>query len=108
MNSNIRTFYLYTVCFVTLCMIVSGVVIAINNIALYIMPNSYIFYENENSVYAELSDYGDDYSLNYDEIEKENYKTRKIKGAVVATVIATIGGIMYKYHWKVIEKEKNS
>ena len=50
--NNIRTIYLYIVCFITLGMVVSGIASVVNNIASYYYPDSYIFYENKYDKYV--------------------------------------------------------
>lgn len=65
------------------------------------------FFEEETSI----SKYDSDEDYDYDttiknQIRRENYKNEKIKNAVVSIVVITVGGIMYKYHWNIIEKER--
>lgn len=60
------------------------------------------FFENK------YDDYVYDYSEEEEnEIEKENFKNERIKNAIVSGAVIIIGGIMYKYHWKIIERERN-
>lgn len=92
MNNNFRTIYLYVVSFITLCMIVGGIVSTTNNITTYIFPDSYIFFDE------------DDYTDN--SIRRQNYKNEKIKDTVVSVVVIAVGAVMYKYHWNAIEKER--
>lgn len=106
MSNNVRIIYLYIVAFITLAMIVTGIISAVNNIAYYFFPDSYVFYENDYNDYSYNNHY--DYDEEKNEIEKENYKTEKIKNTVVSLVVVVIGAIMYKYHWNMIEKEKAS
>ena len=101
MNS-IRTIYLYIVCFITLGMVVSGIASVVNNIASYYYPDSYVFFENKYDNY--VYDYSEEEE---NEIEKENFKNERIKNAIVSGAVIIIGGIMYKYHWKIIERERN-
>jgi len=108
MASNFRTFYLYTVSLVTLIMIIGGIVATVTNITSYFFPDSYVFFEEENT-----KDYDDYYDDDYDydntknnEIRRQNYKNERIKNAVVSVVVIAVGGIMYKYHWNIIEKER--
>ena len=108
MNSNIRIIYLYIVCFVTLGMIVTGISATVNSISSYFYPDDYVFFQTENNTYNNYTYYTDDYNeAEQNEIEKENYKTEQIKNAVVSLAVFVIGVIMYKYHWNIIEKEKN-
>lgn len=90
MGNNFRTIYLYLVSFITLMMIIGGIVSTVNNLISYAYPDSYAFF---NSGYN-------------NKITRENYKKEKIKNAVVSSVVIVIGGIMYKYHWDIIENER--
>ena len=113
MNNNIRTIYLYIVSLVTLGMIVGGIVSLVNNVSLYFFPDDIAFYQEEsNQNYNYYDDYYNSYETDYteaqeNEIEKENYRTKQIKNATVSFAVIIIGVIMYKYHWNLIEKEKN-
>ena len=104
MTNNIRTIYLYIVSFITLGMIIGGIASVVNNITSYYYPESYIFFNETNS---SDSSYVYDYSeSNERKIQRENYKSDKIKNAIVSGVVVTLGIIMYKYHWNIIEKER--
>lgn len=107
MASNFRTIYLYIVALITLVMIIGGIVATANNIASYFYPDSYVFFEEETSISKYDSDDDYDYdSTRKNQIKRENYKNEKIKNAVVSVVVIAVGGIMYKYHWNIIEKER--
>lgn len=102
MSNRFRTIYLYIVSLITLSMMVGGIVSTANNIASYFYPDSYAFFEEES-----YSTY-DDYDSNRNkEIKRENYKNEKIKNTVVSIAVIIVGGVMYKYHWNIIEKERN-
>ena len=103
MGNNFRTIYLYIVSLITLGMIVGGIVSTVNNITSYFYPDSYVFFEQESSNQYDIYDYEDKRN---NEIKRENYKTEKIKNSVVSVAIIIVGGIMYKYHWNIIEKER--
>lgn len=105
MASNFRTIYLYIVSLITLVMIIGGIVSATNNITSYFYPDSYVFFEEKIS--STKYDYDNDYdSERKNQIKRENYKNERIKNAVVSVVVIVVGGIMYKYHWNIIEKER--
>lgn len=112
MANNFRTIYLYIVAMITLGMIVGGIVSTANNIASYFYPDSSVFFEEEKNSYDKY-DYGYDYNYNNEidnarrnAIEKGNYKNEKIKNTIVSVAVIGVGAIMYKYHWKIIEKER--
>ena len=110
MSNNIRIIYLYVVAFITLGMIVGWIVSTTYNIAEYFCPTSYIFFENETSNSGSLYDdydFVESTSTTNSTIKKQNYKKQKIKNIVVSVVVVAVGAIMYTYHWKIIEKERN-
>lgn len=105
MTNNVRTIYLYIVSFITLGMIVGGIASIVNNVASYYYPDAYIFFSEDSSD----SDYIYDYSeTNERKIQRENYKSERIKNAIVSAAVIVIGAIMYKYHWNLIEKERKN
>lgn len=111
MANNFRTIYLYIVTLITLCMIVGGIVSTVNYITSYFFPDSYVFFEEDNNDYS--VDYNNSYN-NYNDyseqtnrlIKQNNYKKEQIKNAVVSIAVITVGSILYRYHWKLIEKER--
>ena len=107
MANNFRTIYLYIVSLITLAMIVGGIVSSVNNITSYFYPDSYVFFSETNSSISN-SKYNDyDYETSKNNlIKRENYKNEKIKNTVVSVAVIIVGGIMYKYHWNLIEKER--
>ena len=110
MASIFRTFYLYIVSLITLVMLIGGIVSTVYNITSYFFPDSYVFFETEDSDKYKYDyddyDYDDYNSEKNKEIRKQNYKNGKIKNAVVSVVVIAVGGIMYKYHWNIIENER--
>lgn len=98
MANNFRTVYLYIICFITLSMIIGGIVATVNNITSYLYPDSYVFFETDTY-------FGDEAEENL--IERQNYKNEKIKNMIVSIVVVAVGAVMYKSHWSTIEKERN-
>ena len=47
MANNFRAVYLYIICFITLSMIIGGIVATVNNITSYLYPDSYAFFETD-------------------------------------------------------------
>jgi len=106
MSGNFKTVYLYTVSLITLIMIIGGIISTVTNITSYFFPNSYVFFEQETVVTSSYNKSKDVYTTEQkNEIKRQNYKNEKIKNAVVSIVVIAVGGIMYKYHWNIIEKE---
>ena len=108
MANNFRIIYLYIVSLITLCMIIGGIVSTVNYITSYFFPDSYVFFEDDNDNYLSYNNsYNNDYNSKKETlIRQENYKREKIKNAVVSVAVLVVGTILYKYHWKLIEKER--
>ena len=109
MTSNMRILYLYIVAFITLGMIVGGIVSAVYNFTSYFYPTDYVFFQNTTE---DNNDYYEDDSVDYEEQErteaqKRNYKKQYIKSGIVSVITGALGGALYKYHWGIIEKERN-
>ena len=98
MTSTIRTLYLYIVSFITLGMIVGGIYATVYNFSSYFYPTAYEFFNDDTDSYY--------YENNKDYITdtKNNYKREKIKDGIVSVVVVALGGVLYKYHWNIIEK----
>ncbi len=103
MTNNFRVIYLYIVSLISLIMIVGGIVVLAHEVTSYFYPDSYVFFSDGNSATSKTYDYNTEKN---NLIRRENYKNEKIKNSVVSVAVIAIGGIMYKYHWNMIEKEK--
>ena len=99
MSNNFRTIYLYIVCFITLSMVIGGIVATVNSITSYIYPDSYVFFETDTLI-------GDEAEENL--IKRQNYKKETIKNAIVSVVVVAVGAIIYKNQWTTIENERNA
>ena len=120
MQSNMRVFYLYVVCLITLIMFVAGIISGVYNLARLFYPTSYVFFEDNQQVSRTYSIYGEiqeTRAVRIDEetkkekdqntIRKNNYKKEAIKDVIISGLVITIGFLLYKYHWNTIEKERN-
>ena len=111
MSNNIRIIYLYIVAFITLGMIVGGIFSTVYNITSFFCPTSSVFFEEYNNTTNDYDKYNTTSNqtkeIDDNNAKKNNYKKEKIKDSVVSAVIIIVGIILYKYHWKIIEKERN-
>ena len=118
MQSNMRVFYLYVVSLIALIMFVSGIIAVVYNGARLIFPTSYVFYEDQtqDSFYSDgqiKSAVEKNYNSNdiqersENRIRRRNYKNEAIKDVIVSMLVMGIGFVLYNYHWKTIEKERN-
>ena len=97
--NNFRIIYLYTVSFITLIMLIGGIISTVNNFMSYIFPTSSVFF-NDTSYYASNN------NENSLQIRRNNYKNQKLKNSIISIIVIVIGTTMYKYHWNLIEKER--
>lgn len=102
MSNNFRIIYLYLVSFITLAMIIGGIVSTVNNITSYFFPDSYVFFEKNEG--QDIDTYISKSEKN--RIERENYNNERIKDSIISISITVVGVIMYRYHWNTIEKER--
>lgn len=97
MSKYVRTIYLYVVSFITLCMIVVGIVGTVNSITSYYFPTVY-YYSNY--------EYGTkEYNLGYND-ELLSKKRSSLKEMFTFIAVAVVGAPLFAYHWKSILKEE--
>lgn len=105
MSKYIRIIYLYIVSFITLGMLVGGIISFVNSVTEYFYPTDYIFFREEN---VDKYDYKE-YSLideSETQIEKENARIRQIKEIATNTAIIVVAIPLYIYHWKKVQTER--
>lgn len=119
MSSNMRVFYLYVVSLIALIIFVSGIIAVVYNGARLAFPTSYVFYEDkmQNNYYldgeiktAVEKDYDSNNTIKEQKENKiriSNYKKEAVKDIIVSLLVIGIGFILYNYHWKTIERERN-
>ena len=73
-KKNVRSVYLYLVCFITLFMVIGGIIATINEIAEYVFPINYR-YNN----YLDNLMYDDNYMSLETEEEREEYKAKHLE-----------------------------
>ena len=100
MSKNIRFVYLYLVTFIALGMVVIGIVTAVNSITSYYYPSISYYYSYD------TDEDGTSYNKEQ-EIRVRNAKISSLKGAISSFSVVVIGGAIYTYHWKKIQKERN-
>lgn len=119
-SKNIRTIYLYLVCFITLFLVIGGTIAAIYSLATTIFPTSYNYsYYNElkyDEDYLKLSDQeAKDYEKRYKEIYEKQHeenilreKNRNIKEVIYSLAFVVVALPIYAYNWKKIEQDKSA
>ncbi|PRR79722.1 hypothetical protein CLVI_32700 [Clostridium vincentii] len=105
--SRLRNVYLYLVSFVSLMMILIGVILTVQNITDVIFPTNYYYdsipYDKTGSLSVEEQE-------NYEENQKrnaENSITESKKNVAKSIAVVLVALPTFGYHWKKVEKEKN-
>lgn len=106
--SKLRNIYLYLVSFVTLMMILGGLIFTVQNVMDVIFPTNY-YYEPYPVEKGGSLPFSAEEKKTYEENQKRNEENRRTEGkksvaksvAVVAVALPT-----FLYHWKKIEMEK--
>ena len=111
--SKLRNLYLYLVSFVSLMMILMGLIFTVQNITDVIFPTNYyesIQPEKTGNLSVEEQKNYEESQKRYEENQKRYEENRNVESkksvaksiAVVVVALPTFG-----YHWRKIEKEKN-
>lgn len=103
---KLRNVYLYLVCFVSLMMILMGVIFTVQNITDVMFPtNYYEILPPEKTVGLSVEE-----QKNYEENQKRYEENRNIesKKSVAKSIAVVIVALpTFAYHWRKVEKEKN-
>lgn len=102
MAKYIRIIYLYVVSFISLSMLVAGIVATVSSITEYYFPTNYVFFREEqtSSYYYSTDD------VSKSEIDKRNEQRKQIKEIATDVAIVVLAIPLYTYHWKKIQKER--
>lgn len=102
--SKLRNVYLYLVSFVSLMMILIGLIFTVQSVTDVLFPTNYYY-----DAIPKSSDMTEDEKRKYEEYQKrneENMKTDNRKRVAKNTAVVLVGLPTFIYHWKKIEKEK--
>lgn len=100
-----RNMYLYLVSFVTLMMILVGIIFTVHSIADLMFPTNYtgdIYYEKDPNVTEEAKKA---YAENQ-RIMQENQQVERQKSVVKSAAVVVVSLPAFLYHWRKIEREK--
>lgn len=99
---KLRNIYLYLVSFVTLMMIVWGIISTVQNLTDVIYPTNYSYYDKS------LTNTTDQEKLNQamQKINDEMNLLNSKKSVVKAVAVVVVALPTFAYHWRKIEKEK--
>lgn len=105
--SKLRSIYLYLVSFVSLMMIIMGVIFTVQNITDVIFPTNY-YYEMYPA--EKMGDLSEEEKQKYEENQKKYYENTIIeskKNVAKSVAVVVVALPTFVYHWKKVEKEKN-
>lgn len=103
---KLRNVYLYLVCFVSLMMILMGVIFTVQKITDVMFPTNYyemIPPEKTGNLSVEEQKNYEENQKRYD--ENRNIESKKNVAKSIAVVIVALP--TFAYHWRKVEKEKN-
>ena len=104
--SKFRNLYLYLVSFVTLMMILGGIIFTVQNITDVVFPTNYF---TEGMPYEKSGNLSVEEKEAYDENQKviqENRRMDSKKNVVKSIAVVAVAFPTFVYHWRKIEKEK--
>ena len=104
--SRLRNIYLYLVSFVSLMMILMGVIFTVQNITDVVFPTNYYEMspiETTGGLSAEEQKSYSDNQKRYE--ENRNVESKKNVAKSIAVVVVALP--TFAYHWRKVEKEKN-
>lgn len=103
MAKYIRIIYLYIVSFISLSMLVGGIVATVSAITEYYFPTDYVFFKEEQTTFY----YYDSEDSIQNDIDKRNEQRKQIKEIATDVAIIALAVPLYTYHWKKIQKERD-
>lgn len=105
--SKLRSIYLYLVSFVSLMMILMGVIFTVQNITDVMFPTNY-YYEMYPA--EKTGDLSKEEQQKYEENQKRYYENTIIeskKNVAKSVAVVIVALPTFVYHWRKVEKEKN-
>lgn len=104
--SNMRNLYLYLVSFVSLLMIIIGIIITVQTVTDVIFPTNYYY---ESIAPEKTEQLSEEDKTKYDENQtkfQENRMVESKKNVVKSLIVVIVALPTFAYHWRKIEKEK--
>lgn len=105
--SKLRSVYLYLVSFVSLMMILMGVIFTVQNITDVMFPTNY-YYDTYPS--EKMEGVSEEEQKIYEENQKRNYENNRMenkKSVAKSVAVVVVALPTFVYHWRKVEKEKN-
>jgi len=104
--SRLRNIYLYLVSFVTLMMILGGLIFTVQNVMDVIFPTDYYYESYPIDKNGELSE--EEKKINEENRKRaeENRRTESKKNVAKSIAVVAVALPTFLYHWRKIESEK--
>ena len=105
--TKLRNLYLYLVSFVSLMMILVGIIFTVQNITDVIFPTNYYY---ETLPTEKTGNVSVEEQKNYEENQKRYEENRNIeskKNVAKSIAVVIVALPTFAYHWRKVEKEKN-
>ncbi len=105
--SKLRSIYLYLVSFVSLMMILMGVIFTVQNITDVMFPTNYYY---DMYPYEKMEGVSEEEQQKYEENQKRYYENSIIeskKNVAKSVAVVVVALPTFIYHWRKVEKEKN-
>ncbi|MFW2488963.1 hypothetical protein [Clostridium chromiireducens] len=104
---KLRNLYLYLVCFVSLMMVLAGIIFTVQNITDLMFPTNYYYEGISPDKSGSLSEY-DKKIYEENQIRYEQNRSIESKKNVAKSVAVVVVALpTFLYHWRKVEKEKN-
>ncbi|MHB1382667.1 MAG: hypothetical protein ACYCXJ_10670 [Thermoleophilia bacterium] len=105
--SKLRNVYLYLVCFVTLMMVLFGIIFTVQSITDLVFPTTYYSYPAPVSEKdGKLSEEQIKQNEENRKMEKANQENQNKKNVAKAVAVVLVALPTFGYHWRKIESEK--
>lgn len=104
---KLRSLYLYLVSFVSLMMILMGVIFTVQNITDVMFPTNYYYEPYPTDKLGELSE---EEQQKYEETQEryqDNLRVESKKNVAKSVAVVIVALPTFIYHWRKVEKEKN-
>lgn len=104
--NKLRNIYLYLVSFVTLMMILGGLIFTVQNATDVLFPTNYYYETYPVDKTGNLSDEEKKIIEENQKRSEENRRTESKKSVAKSVAVVVVALPVFIYHWKKIEKEK--
>jgi hypothetical protein len=107
-SKNIRTVYLYAVCFITLMMAIGGIIATVNAVANYCLPVVFAPYHFDRTESAAEAKAIDERRMEEDrKAQFESERIRNLRSIFSSSAVWLIAGPVFAFHWRRLRAEES-